>query len=294
MSKKWKDFLLSSGLPLEHDVKQILEKHNIIRPIEYRYERHNENGVPVVFSTDIYGTHITDQNIFLELLIECKYRHNSVQWIFTPSKYYPIIDKFSDVFITLDELSDEKRINESKINSAADRYDLCSKGVEILNDKFNPKSIKQCVQQLKFAVVNVTADALRDQVDRAYGESNPIFVIVPIIVTTAQLWRIKPELSMEDILEAKELEEVAVKKDILILQDEPDNELIRYTQKKFEEHFTQEQKIELDAQMKNGFEFYVRTFSQNHPSMFVVINYDRFESSIKNLISFFGQDSLLK
>ena len=53
--KEWKDYLLSSGLPLEQSVIQILRKMGIEWIREYKYERLNENGLPTIFSVDIHA-----------------------------------------------------------------------------------------------------------------------------------------------------------------------------------------------------------------------------------------------
>ena len=63
-------------MPLEYSVIQTLEKLGIRVPREYKYERINETGVPTLFSIDVHATEIDAlRNLWLELFIECKYRH---------------------------------------------------------------------------------------------------------------------------------------------------------------------------------------------------------------------------
>ena len=53
--KEWKDYLLSSGLPLEQSVIQALRALGIEWIKEYTYERFNEKGIPTIFLVDIHA-----------------------------------------------------------------------------------------------------------------------------------------------------------------------------------------------------------------------------------------------
>src|SRR5437879_2998035 len=74
--KTWKDHLLSSGLPLEQSVIGVLQTLGVNRPREYRYERLNEQGILTEFSIDVFASRMYEHALVLELLIECKYRHD--------------------------------------------------------------------------------------------------------------------------------------------------------------------------------------------------------------------------
>jgi len=112
MSKKsWKDHLLSSGLPLEHSVIRELKQHGFLSPREFQYERKNEHGVPTLFSVDVEATNIlAERKIWLDLLIECKYRHDSTQWVFNPDEYdWRLGIEFYESFIALDALTKPRK-----------------------------------------------------------------------------------------------------------------------------------------------------------------------------------------
>ena len=81
--KDWKDLLLRSGLPLEHDVADLLEKHKIYSYGEYSYSRINENGQQLEHSVDI-DAEIRLAGAPLYFLIECKYRDPQKMWFFYP------------------------------------------------------------------------------------------------------------------------------------------------------------------------------------------------------------------
>ena len=89
--KKWKDSLLKSGLPLEYLIIDMLHRHNIIVDGEYTFIRPNEHGINTEFSTDISASKQIikskddkEQWCMIHFLIECKFRHKNIQWIFFP------------------------------------------------------------------------------------------------------------------------------------------------------------------------------------------------------------------
>lgn len=297
-NKRWKEVLLSSGIPLEHDVIKTLEELCIDRPTEYKYERLNELGIPITFSVDVHGSKIYfDSNIYLELFIECKYRHDNTKWVFTPTNYDPYYCDSKKTLIVLDHLAGSL-MDMEKLTNSLYMYDACEKGIELLPKESNPKSIKESIQQLRYAVIEEVMDALEHQVDKLLGNPSPIFVLAPIIVTTAELWRINPRNSMEDIRLAENLEDVATQKDIIILHDEPDNEARRHSKKKFNDRFNSNQIEQMDERFYlyglHNFKFFVDYFSSHYPSMFTIINYRKFKQVISSFLSYFERNDLFR
>jgi len=177
---KWKDYLLSSGLPLEYSVRRTLEDLGVWGATEYKYERINEAGIPVLFSVDVhatksyYGTDDTDSpyHIYLELFVECKYRHDGTQWIFTPDEFNSdvLAAQYTDIFIVLDQLPNTYKIIRSDLGSFSQSYGLCRKGIEFTQKGSNPESIKHSIQQLRFAIADQVAEALEHQAYPLLGE----------------------------------------------------------------------------------------------------------------------------
>lgn len=295
----WKDHLLSSGLPLEHSVKRILKELGILTTSEYKYERINELGIPVQFSIDTHATHInTKSNLWLDLFIECKYRKEGIRWIFTPERFETVLGpEFRDVFIVLDSVTQHK-INSEVLNRFGNHYELCGKGVELLHKETNPKTIKQSIQQLKFALVGEVITGMTHQIDKLLGDDSPIFIIVPIVVTTAGIWRLNDTITLEDIKNAENLEKIAEQKDIVIVYESPDNELILHTKRKLAEGFRLDQKMKIDKYLKNsgrhGFDFFSDWFSRNYPSLYVIVHYNRFKAAMINLLNFLNRDDITK
>jgi len=299
-SKSWKDLLLSSGVPLEYSVRNTFEKLGIDRPSEFSYEKKNEYGQDITFSVDIHATKVLKENIWLEFFVECKYRHDNVKWIFTPSKYELFFGpEFRDIFIILDQYNEKLKINSEELNKFSNLYDLCGKGTEILYDSHNPKGIKEGIYQLKHCIIHKVVDCLKHQISKLLGDEEHCFILIPILVTTAELWRIKQGITLEELRKSQEIEDTCEKKDILLLHEEPNDALIRYSFEHISSNLSLKEKDTLDARLKqnwhkNGLEWYISYISNNFPSMFVIINYNRFEKAIKNCISFFQSKSILK
>jgi hypothetical protein len=299
-AKSWKDYLLSSGLHLWHSVAQALDKLGIYNHKEFKYERTNEIGLPQVFSVDIFASHINlELQIWLELFVECKYRHEGVRWLFVPAKTELFFGpQLGDCFILLDELSSDREINRGVLDQFTSAYDFCGKGVELLSNDANPKAVEQSIQQLRFALVNSIVDGLNHQLHGSIpSERTPIFVIVPIVVTTAELWRLNQDVSIESIREADVLEQVATQRDLLIMRQEPDIQLTRHAISVFEKNITAADQVLISERIKpvitRGYPGLLHKYSHASPSQFVIIHFSKFEKAMKNLLSFIAQPTLV-
>jgi hypothetical protein len=124
-----------------------------------------------------------------------------------------------------------------------------------------------------------------------------MYVIISIIVTTAELWRLKVGATVEDIRGAGEIGEVADPHDVLVLLQKPDNLNEKDTKERFNEALNS-RKEELEPLLKQTRNYSLNLFGSNFasetPSMFIVISYKRVKSAMKNLRSFFASDRLIK
>jgi hypothetical protein len=300
MSKKtWKDHLLSSGVPLEYSVIRVFEELGIRDTGEYRYERKTLEGVAQIFSVDVHSAKIdVERDLRIACFVECKYRHDGTNWIFMPRDYGEFFGPgFADLFVTLDQCCVNRKLDREILDKFEDRYPLCAKGIELLPDDANPKTIEQAVQQLRYAVVAMAMDAIDDQLFHPPDMTIPIWIIVPIVVTTAELWRLKVGMTVEDVRIAEDIKDVADPHDVLVLLQEPDNLNRKDTTDRFKQRFNSGEQSRLDDlfnQTNNhGFMNFMHSFSARAPSMFIVISYKRVKTAMNNLHNFLANDRLI-
>jgi hypothetical protein len=165
-------------------------------------------------------------------MVECKYRHETVRWIFTPDRYGGPDEIYSNAFLhPLDHFVGLSfPFNETFPRQLAP---CCSKGVELTKDGSNDKTITQALLQLAYALAPQVADAIEHQIFRYLGEDF-IFYHVPIIVTTATLFRLRDDVTLNAIRGASQIEEVGTEEDCLVLKCKPGIDLRQYNQQAFD------------------------------------------------------------
>jgi hypothetical protein len=129
--RSWKDALLSSGMPLEHSVKEDLKELGIISPSEFAYNRKCETGLPKLFSIDVHGTRQKKKELAIELLIECKYRRDNTDWIFSPDTPHPAYLKNRTPFPIVNVLRNDISISPKHLEALIGNFKFCSRGVEM-------------------------------------------------------------------------------------------------------------------------------------------------------------------
>jgi hypothetical protein len=300
-TKSWKDLLLSSGVPLEHSIEELLKKLNLLQVSEYKYVRPNETGVPTVFSVDIHATDIdTDRDVWLDLFVECKYRHPGTRWAFCPEQYQPFFGPtFHDTFITLDCLTNGREFSAKVLAEYAAKFQLCERGIELLPAESNPKTLRQGIEQLRYAAIDKSVDVLSHQASyRTSGtEIDPAYLIIPVLVTTAELWRIRDDATIASIQEADDLPDVATRHDVIVYREPPDNLATKYASDRIlaevqdEEAETAERLAE--AAGFDSWDMFIEIFTRRFPSQFIVVNHTSFESTIREFLSMFARSDLV-
>jgi hypothetical protein len=109
--------------------------------------------VAQVFSIDVHAKKIDpDRALYIECLVECKYRHDGTNWVFVPREYGEMLARgpnFADLFVAMDQCCVDRKLDRSVLEKFEDTYPLCARGIELLPDDSNPKTIEQAVQQLR-------------------------------------------------------------------------------------------------------------------------------------------------
>lgn len=300
--KSWKDALLSTGLPLEYSIRQTISQLGLTSGTEFSYLRYNEYGQSTEFSVDVSTSQIGLGGpvfFWVNYLIECKYRKEGTRWIFIPDKDE---SKFGlalrGLLPTLDQMTDGIKLDRKRFDRLFGRYVFAAKGCEVFGTDRNTQSIEQAVHQLRYAVPNGIRDALEHHVDHLLGHQNPVWTIMPIIVTTAELWCLREGTSIDAIKSSSDLSDVADQEEMLILHQPPDNLLTRYTRELLRESFDERQILLLDTGIRDGgfhgWKFFIEYCSKQWPSHFVVVTSTRFKDLLGNLLTLFNERALYK
>lgn len=137
-------------------------------------------------------------------------------------------------------------------------------------------------------------EAFQSQILNELSSKNLIETIFPVIVTTAELWRLNDSITLEQVKKSDDLGEIAKKENILFLHNRPDKELQKITKQKFSE-LDSGCRMALDAYFRSKYnrflDFKISVFSSRCPSTFAIINYKYFKSEIKKIIDYFKTDS---
>lgn len=212
----WKDKLLSSSLPLEYEVAKILTKNDFCVDFDYTYKRFDESDEKE-FSTDIKASRFNpfeitksrDTILDLDLIIECKYRNPSIDWVFIPEINNDGFENFSrkGVLKVFDEFSG---IN-SRYNCLCEPYlETCLKGIEVNNktgdahDTGIRHGINQLLYSLPHLIYKHITSSLLDHIDDVHP-----FAICPILVTTANLRILNDDFSIEKLQSSEQLNDIS-------------------------------------------------------------------------------------
>lgn len=232
MSKSWKELLLKSGLPLEYEVKESFFQNGCVVWDEYTYLRRDEDNTEKEFSYDLSANTLYGRN-WVEFLIECKYKSPGQQWVFLPDPYGYQHEISKNSFIhSIDRFVDQKAVH--------DRYPLdkafpltlgpmCLKGVEISGSGYSEAPITRAINQLAYAFVHQVVSGVSQQLDEVSNGRRPFFIHnIPLVVTTAELYLLREKTSIQQILESKEITDVADEHDFLLFHHQSGQSLQEY------------------------------------------------------------------
>lgn len=287
---KWKEHLLKSGLPLEYEIKEFLDNYGCISNFDYTYFRRDKKDVLTEFSYDIDSSYIKPPH-FVDLMIECKYRHESTKWLFLPESYGgPDEIEFTSFLHRNDHFIDRGHSNFSDFPYPF--APLCSKGIEITSQTNNPKTITQATAQLAYAMAGRITSGIEHQVDKVLSKNfgNTIFYNVPIIVTTAKLYKIKESSGISDIKNSNNIEDIATEENCLVIKNKIGIDLFNYNRETFERFSNEIGKDELSSQLNTfntDLDFVFSVISQHYaPTCFVVLHYSKENNGLKKLFNY--------
>jgi len=299
MSKKndkdWKDAFLKSGLPLENDVKKYLDKKGCVGHLEYSYLRPNREQELTEFSYDIDSSFFPG-NHYVDLMIECKYKHPNTQWVFLPEEYWEMYEIHPLTFLhPNDYFIDNKYYFHKTPNFTMELAPLCSKGVEIQGNKQKENTLTGAYAQLSYAFADKITSGIEHQVDKLLGPNSDktVFFTIPIVVTTAELYRIRDSVTISDIKNSTLIEEIADRHNLLVVKNSIGPELEQYNLhifQQFIDKFGEEKLTEHNrSHRENIYQLFGSIAANDCPSSFVIIQYTEQNAGFEKFFDFVNQ-----
>ncbi|QTA86329.1 hypothetical protein [Desulfonema magnum] len=221
---KWKNALLSSGMPLELEAAKILTTNGFTVHSNYKYDQGDSRFVKDI-SVDLHAKAyppfsdsdgITAQ---VELLVECRQRHSDATWLFLPDLNKPdfspvtlgntlrVIDKFSSYVIESD---------------AAVAFDadmpICQKGLEIdmVKGDADESAFRHGLSQLQYALPRLLTENVLSYIE-VQPDKNIPFLFCPVFLTNSQLFVLNKDTTSEQIQACSEIREIATESPCLVM-----------------------------------------------------------------------------
>lgn len=174
---------------------------------DFSYGRYDGNVVKD-FSVDIHAEFYPAFSAIFELLIECKFRTPNKKWLFLPD---PNKDYFTNY-----GLSDPIRYVDDftlryfgRKHSVRTSVPITYKGTEInLTDgSVHDSDIRHGIAQLRYGLPRLLRERILENV-LMVEEANP-FAFCPILVTTADIYVLRPGTSLGKVLKSSKIEQLA-------------------------------------------------------------------------------------
>jgi|WetSurMetagenome_2_1015567.scaffolds.fasta_scaffold19160_5 hypothetical protein len=231
-TKKWKSNYLSSGVPLEFEAAKMLVSKGFYVNSDYTYTRRDNesSGIAKDFSVDIdahgyvpFDPNGNDLYAELVLLVDCKYRIHNTKWLFLPEidEGKPDASSLSNIIFgrtirIVNEFS-PFLLDKKDCYKFESKLPPCYKGVEIrLDGQVLDAEIKHGIAQLRYAMPRLLTDEIFLNIG-SHPEDNYPFMICPILLTTADLYVIRKNISMNEIISAESVSDISDSVPYLIL-----------------------------------------------------------------------------
>jgi len=227
---KWKDALLLSSMPLEFEAGRFLVDQGFAVNSDFRYtwedfESINDSAIDIYAKKNISSSELTseltDEYLQMELLVDCEHRSPNTVGLFLPDINLPghsftsgntirMVDQFSPYIIDPD----------TKTGFESDML-LCYKGMEIdlKTGDINALIYTQGLSKLQNALPRLFSENIMTFLAGPVEENIP-FLFCPILLTTAPLYVMKKNISLEQIQAASEVKEVGTEVPFLVMRSD--------------------------------------------------------------------------
>ena len=301
----WKDALLKTSLPLEYLVADKLSNLRFGIQGEYHYLRPNEQGIQTEFSIDIWAVnHLFKKNLgiwaSLNYLIECKYCHPGVKWLFAPHTETDTERLLERTTVhALDQLCTRQIFDKRPLWKLAIQFPICFKGVELYSKDATAQNIERGRSQLRYGTPRLAIHLSETQMMTFHDEELLIQFICPILVTTADLFVLNKGLNLKDFQNINQVIDIASEVPALILTNPYSHLFTSYTEtiiadfhkkkprakERLEQldllikQITHEEETRIKSWVSLSFDWDIRETSQG----ILIVNYESLEPIIKLL-----------
>lgn len=239
-NQKWGESFLKSGLPLEHLTVMTFESLGWFCSLHYEYLRENRDGEPNWFELDIQAYSPENDNGLLRFLIECKYNDLSKYWFFLPCETISHTAQYEALSAGEVVESNQRVLNFAPYEALSDPVSssmltLAPKsvwGVVVSQDGTKQENaVYTAINQLAYGFVPYSLDNFY-RLTMNYPTA-----LIPIIVTNARIFRLKPNIVDLDIVrEASSPTDIADELDWTWCYHACPNELLGYNLDLIDEH----------------------------------------------------------
>jgi len=237
--KSWKDYFLKSGLPLEYEVKKTLVSKGCVVWDEYSYLKEDEQKLEKEFSYDIDASYWPGGH-GVGLMIECKYKTKTTDWLFLPDPFHYQQDVSANSFLhPIDHFTDAffPFLNSIYNKICEPLGPFCLKGVELLNDKFDETTIFRAINQLSYAFIGNVIESFSNQISvKTFAQT--IFLHIPIIITNAELYVCKEDMTINAVKTATTVDQIATKQNFLLFHNKAGAALRTHNLSSLQSYFT--------------------------------------------------------
>lgn len=261
-AKKWGESFLKTGLPLEHLTLVTFRSLGWSCRTHMEYSRVNRDKIETWFELDLSATlPKPNKDTSFSFLVECKYHDLSRFWFFLPHtvERWPFNERVLNCG-PLQSLEDPRKESILKLAPSS------VWGIVVSEDgQKQENAVHTAIQQLANGFVPYCMEQFSYNLDFYNYEGDlrkfmpNITAVVPMIVTNASIFRLKPSVSdLDAIRKASSPEVIAEEVEWTWCYYEPSNELINTNIKHIESRIKKEAEL-----------FYRFPYVENHISSFI-------------------------
>jgi len=293
-TKKWGESFLKSGMPLEHLTHVTLRSDGWLCHPEKEIKRPNNVGEQTWFSIDLEASHPKiNCDVILTLLIECKYHDTSRFWFFMPHE--PFRWHFDDRFLNIGPYNTIRSPRSKRFLKLAP---TSSGGIVVSNNgNKQDNAVYTATQQLLNAFFPHCLSSLFGHnldFENTYDDQRQFTpsceAVIPVIVTNATLYRLKPEITdLQIISDAKEPSDIADELEWTWLYHDGSNQLYNQNLDAAQEHITQKSKY---VHRYPFVEDLIYLYA-SRPNWIAVVNIKSLQTASKSILQCFKRTKML-